>query len=1008
MPRGVRAGALFYLFGADTRRLEAGAKRSATALRAQQRALRNLQRTVRETSQRFRSFQRRIVSVRGAVGLLVGSGALGLLIRRQAQFGAQLVQVSERLGFSIERVQLLQRAFESEGLAIQQINIGLQRFTRRLADAASGNAQLQGTFRSLGVNIRDAQGRLRSSHDVLLDVAEGLKNTDSQAQRVLRSFQLFDSEGVAFVNVLQRGRKALLAQQEAFRRLGLVLEEEARALDDLDKSFKDLANALQAAAARGVAAASDEFQRLNQLLIANGPRAIEKMVGAVAHLTENIEALKDTALVFSVFLALRWARSVTLAVQAVKGLTLAAAAARLGLGALAGPAGLLLAAAAAFAFYKLRAEEATDRTKEFAQETLNAAAAAARLAKSPVGKVLAFEAAVRTIESQIRLYELLIEAQEKLQKRISGYGKGRAQKEIERLRQAVINLRKEAEFAKERLRELLLGGKEKGGAGAQTRRPAPIARGFGAQIEADLARRERAQQQAVALSRLEGEARAALAAEYKLTNKLADEQSRIERQLTRALKERRAALGAGPGAGQAFDAAHRKVEQLRAERAALAGTVKGQEKFIQQERELAVTRHKHAEGTKKLNEALAQQKAVREAAIEGARSHLVFEIGAQQELVRRAELAQEGIRRVAEGTELQQGALQALEETEQRRAELLRERFEAQLQGDAAAVASIKRQIEALENLSGRQQRYAADLQKTLDAEKLLAELRKNSAKTAGQEFRARTEELAVENERFKLASKLRGLTGEDRAAQQLKNELEEHEMALRRFQGETKNIELLDQGQIDALDQQIKKLKELRENDATLRKRFGEDIDARAEQNASARLIVLEKQRLELAKQISGTLVSGLEQAIFNAENLGDVMRHTAAALAKIAIQQLALKPLEGFLGGLFGGAAPGKAAGGPVEAGRLYTVGETGRELFRPRVGGEIIPNYKLRAREAGGGNVFHFSFNIQSTDGPGVRAAIEEVRPLLIGDAVRAARGAMRVDISRNSPVRAAARN
>lgn len=45
-----------------------------------------------------------------------------------------------------------------------------------------------------------------------------------------------------------------------------------------------------------------------------------------------------------------------------------------------------------------------------------------------------------------------------------------------------------------------------------------------------------------------------------------------------------------------------------------------------------------------------------------------------------------------------------------------------------------------------------------------------------------------------------------------------------------------------------------------------------------------------------------------------------------------------------LFGG-LPGRAVGGEVDAGKLYKVGETGVEAFRPKVSGEIIPNAYLK---------------------------------------------------------------
>ncbi len=48
-------------------------------------------------------------------------------------------------------------------------------------------------------------------------------------------------------------------------------------------------------------------------------------------------------------------------------------------------------------------------------------------------------------------------------------------------------------------------------------------------------------------------------------------------------------------------------------------------------------------------------------------------------------------------------------------------------------------------------------------------------------------------------------------------------------------------------------------------------------------------------------------------------------------------------------GGDAPGRALGGPVSAGRLYTVGEEGPELFAPGANGSIIPNHARGDRGA-----------------------------------------------------------
>ena len=166
-------------------------------------------------------------------------------------------------------------------------------------------------------------------------------------------------------------------------------------------------------------------------------------------------------------------------------------------------------------------------------------------------------------------------------------------------------------------------------------------------------------------------------------------------------------------------------------------------------------------------------------------------------------------------------------------------------------------------------------------------------------------------------------------------------------------------------------------------------------------------EERKKLAQDISQTLTKGMEDAILGAKSFKEALKGVLDELARILLRAAILKPLEGFLtgaiGGLFG--VPGKAAGGPVEAGRPYMIGEVGRELFVPPVGGEIIPNYKLRPALAGGGGVaFHFGdINIESTDGPGVRAAMAEAIPVIENRLSRLVSGQVQTNLSRPSPLR-----
>lgn len=70
-----------------------------------------------------------------------------------------------------------------------------------------------------------------------------------------------------------------------------------------------------------------------------------------------------------------------------------------------------------------------------------------------------------------------------------------------------------------------------------------------------------------------------------------------------------------------------------------------------------------------------------------------------------------------------------------------------------------------------------------------------------------------------------------------------------------------------------------------------------------------------------------------------------------------------------LFGG---GKAAGGPVDAGTTYMVGEKGPEMFTPRTSGSIVPNSQIKGMM---GNGQTFQINITAMDSQDVRRALEK---------------------------------
>ena len=205
---------------------------------------------------------RAFLSVRGAVALLVSGGGLGLLIRRQAAAGAKVTELSRLLGLQAERLISLQRAAQNEGIQIRQTNLAVQRLVRRYGDAVGGQKQLQQAFADLGVELRNADGSLRSTDDLLADVADGLAGTRDPALRLSRAFKLFDSEGARFALTLIKGSAALEEQRRQLEAHRAAVELQNEKLKALEQAFTDVGRTLTDEVQRAIAGNAEEINFL--------------------------------------------------------------------------------------------------------------------------------------------------------------------------------------------------------------------------------------------------------------------------------------------------------------------------------------------------------------------------------------------------------------------------------------------------------------------------------------------------------------------------------------------------------------------------------------------------------------------------------------------------------------------------------------------------------------------------------------------------------------------------
>ncbi|WP_163269665.1 hypothetical protein [Chelativorans alearense] len=175
-----------------------------------------------------------------AGGIFAG-GAAGLVrtVRGVASELSEMGKQMDRVGLSAKVFQELQFGFGLAGVATNEFNVGMEQFTKRIAEAEAKGGTLADILEANGLAIRDANGEIKSSDILLRQYADLVKNAASEQERMLLATEAFGRGGASFVNALKDGaagfdEMALRAAEAG----GTIDEELIRKAEELDDKFE--------------------------------------------------------------------------------------------------------------------------------------------------------------------------------------------------------------------------------------------------------------------------------------------------------------------------------------------------------------------------------------------------------------------------------------------------------------------------------------------------------------------------------------------------------------------------------------------------------------------------------------------------------------------------------------------------------------------------------------------------------------------------------------------------
>ena len=247
-----------------------------------------------KTSRAFGTATRGIKAIAGAAFNLktaligtAGVAGMGLLVKSSLDATDSLGKTARKIGVTTEALASMRYAAELTGVATATMDMALQRFTRRAAEAAMGTGEAKGALKELRL---DAAQLIKMPLDKQMqELAGAFAEVETDADKVRLAMKLFDSEGVALVNTLGLGKEALIEMAAEADKLGIALSADAvQGVEDANDAFTRLRALFKGVTDQTVASLAPALESLATTLKEKVLTAIEATDGGVEQFARNL------------------------------------------------------------------------------------------------------------------------------------------------------------------------------------------------------------------------------------------------------------------------------------------------------------------------------------------------------------------------------------------------------------------------------------------------------------------------------------------------------------------------------------------------------------------------------------------------------------------------------------------------------------------------------------------------------------------------------------------------
>lgn len=234
-----------------------------------------------------------------AAGIAAVSAAATVMVNKAVESGDRIDKLSQKMSMSRQTFQELDYVFSQNGADISMMQTGMAKLSKAMEGARTGTKANVKTFQALGISLRDNNGQLKTTENVMFEAISRLQKMPEGAQKTALALQLFGKSATELQPLLNGNAKSVDELRQKFNDLGMGMSDEQvdaavkfkDTMDTIQRTFGGLVNQIGASLLPSLQKVADQFIENMPQIKATVIPILQGIINATSFLIEHFNLL---------------------------------------------------------------------------------------------------------------------------------------------------------------------------------------------------------------------------------------------------------------------------------------------------------------------------------------------------------------------------------------------------------------------------------------------------------------------------------------------------------------------------------------------------------------------------------------------------------------------------------------------------------------------------------------------------------------------------------------------